>query len=35
MKSINFIIAIMAVMVANSLSAQEFEKRHLLYSTKG
>lgn len=31
MKSIKFTIAILAVMVANSLSAQEFDKKHLLY----
>ena len=35
MKSNEFTIAILAVMVANSLSAQESDKRHLLYSTIG
>lgn len=31
MKSIKFTIAVVMVMIANSLSAQEFDKKHLLY----
>ena len=31
MKSIKFTIALVMVMIANSLSAQEFDKKHLLY----